>query len=992
MARIKNKALFWFASFNFLIFTTVFLGRILRDSLLFTTPGGDKYFPIVLIINAVLMTWFGGKIGLWWEKQGAKNLLIYAFGGSALWFFTMGIVLQYQPPTFVVALFYLGSELPIFLAMNLIWILADDYFSEQGGQRDFPQISAVGQLGIVLASLLMLSQNSALIPEISSEKMLFGVSALNFLLLLCSLTILRKLDSIRSSTEWLPATLDNHAEDATTSVSFLQQAKADRQWAKQIRFLWLFTLATVCNFVLLGIFDQTLANGAAANNIDAGELGQLIAKWTLGFGIAAAFFQWFIFPALLDKLGVAKLNLFAPTAMLIGTLSYLIFADDFFSPIWTRIEFDPVSSMGIINILLFARICGWVAEFLFNQTLLPLVYGALPSDKVSRGRFFVEGPVTAVTNGVAGLFLLVYFTFFQTSNSATGFKLDLLFMVAFVAAIFMLYWSVQMVPEFKNILLERLRQGDDVDLEQYEKEFGEIDKEAWHGIAEIPLRNATTISTVAQLRGTDSVPQLLNAFHSGNDDIKAAVVEALIQLNAREAFVSVWPDLHEPATPPSTQLIETMANGAKHFGLLAQLLNCFERWLKLDCSPDHVSAMVGHILQMGADGNFVIRDLLERYSTDNNDIATVKVMLALKSGKSYRKIAQLPAINGDLMQMDWSKLAETEFFLHEDALDALAFMASQCHQADSNYGRSIVSLLERYPWLVWPLLYLVDKSLQDHSFVSSASLKPVVPELPQILLRAFKNNEIDLTSVNLFHAVKSSIGATSAPEFASLDWSQFDLFYEGLTPCLARNTEKMTLFQYFNYQLSIMSFETWDVALTRNCILAWYESGAHNKDSEFSNTLFVAAQRLYQKFVIAYALRCLFDKQFKTAEQWLQCRIKQLLQSYLTLTAGLHPETRNVFRPIEIAADLLANEPVRYDRALSFLQEGLPRDIFNRLRDDLAVFKLRLVEGRGNIPHLPEDLPARLDYSGAKELWQAVPTLLGDALLISIMNDEVKHA
>ncbi|MFT4927589.1 MAG: hypothetical protein ACI8WB_003702 [Phenylobacterium sp.] len=1006
MAGIKNKQLFWFASFNFVIFTTVFLGRILRDSLLFTAPAGDQYFPWVLIINAVLMTWFGGKIEQWWETYGAKKIVIFAFGGSAFWFFVMGCWLQFDPPTWVVALFYLGTELPIFLAMNLIWILADDYFTEQQGQRDFPQISAVGQFGIVVASLLILSQSSEYLPIFSSQKMVLSLAVLNLLVLAFALGLIRNLKSIRSSFEFTPPVID----DKPVELTFLQQAKADYQWAKKIRFLWLFTLATVCNFILLGIFDQTLANGAAGI-IAAEDFSQLLARWTFGFGIFAALFQWFVFPLFLDKMGVAKLNLFAPISMLIGTFTYLVVGGDFFATVWGKLGVDPLDSLGIINILLFARICGWVAEFLFNQTLLPLVYGVLPADKVSRGRFFVEGPVTAITNGAAGLFLLGYFTLFRTTSApvsktdivegstaalekatATGFQLDLLFVVALVTAIFMLYWSIQMIPEFKNILLERLRQGDDVDLEKYEKEFGSVDKTTWAGIDSIPLKNAMAINRFTQLRGSDGVPQLLSAFKGGDDTIKAAVIIAFKQLNARSAFLSLWSDLKSADSPPSASLIDAMSEGAEHFGMLADLLDCFERWLEQDCSTELVSRIVQNVEKAGVDGNIVIQSLLQRYSQRKNDKAAVKVMLELGSGKSYRQIADMMDVNSELMQLDWSKLANTKFFPHEDVLDAFAFMLSQCQQVDSSYGHAVVSMLERYPWLVWTMLYFIDRSLHDKTFSMPAHFKPAMSALPHVLLKVHQDKVIDLKSVSLFLGVLDTISKDIAPEFAEVDWSAFAGFVDKVQSADVSSDNSLSLYQYFNDQLATMSVEHWDVGLVEHCIQAWYVSSVDVPKEELSSALFELSNKLHKKFTTVYAFVCLFDGHYGIAEHWLGRRSTQVLRSYLTLIAGLHPESRTVFEPSVVALALTSDDAVHYDRALSFLQEGLPRATFNTFRDELKAFEQRLLTGQGSIPYLPEGLPNALDNLSAQSLWPEVANELGDTLLLSIMNMETKHA
>ncbi len=56
--------------------------------------------------------------------------------------------------------------------------------------------------------------------------------------------------------------------------------------------------------------------------------------------------------------------------MLLGAAGLLLLGTRFLTPVWRLVRFDPQSHL--LSILIFARICGWSAEFLFNQTLLPL--------------------------------------------------------------------------------------------------------------------------------------------------------------------------------------------------------------------------------------------------------------------------------------------------------------------------------------------------------------------------------------------------------------------------------------------------------------------------------------------------------------------------------------------------------------------------------------------------------------------------------------------
>ncbi len=953
-----QKTWLWFAIFNFLAYTAVFLGRIMRDTLLFTAEGGDKLFPWVLVINAVLMTWFSSRLEAWWEHFGAKKIMAFAFIGSAAWFGVMAYLISHSlANSYLLAFFYLGSELPIFLGINLIWILAEDYFTEQQGQRDFPRISAIGQLGIILASgLIIIQGNFADILSLKSTDLLYFLAVINLLLWIFTLYLQSKITPIKTLDYDFELPPINETK-ATKTSGFFEQALKDYRWAKTEKFIWLFTLVTICNFILLAIFDQTLANGAVNLKTTATELSLLLAYWILGFGVFSAIFQWLVLPWLLDKLGVAKVNLAAPLFMLLGAVSYILFASDFLNPIWAKVDID--TSSHLLTFLLLARILGWIAEFVFNQSLLPLVYGILPSRVVNRGRFFVEGPVTAITNGVAGLFLIGYFFLFRVNSEASGYQLDLLFLLAVIAGVLMLIFSFQMLPEFRKTLLNRLKEGEQFDLNVYSNEFAEM-----------------------ELKG-DSAQNLATTIQSNNDaNIQAKSIDGLIKLNALAEFDHAWHFLTEKNNPPDLEVIDAMAKAAQHFGYLPSMLICFKKWLEVEnCSEQVLAALFRHLADSGIDGALSIEKFLTEWEKNpNNQTNTSKVLIQLGSGRFYPKLRGYLRNEATTQQnIDWLKLAETNFLEHTDVLDAFALILGACSDAQSPPAEGLIKLVQRYPWLNWPMLYLLDMNRTDLPD-NLAAVRFVWP----LLLEQSIECHLDISSLTLFEKASTRINKNYAPELQNIQWQS-----QNKEP-LSHHFEPYLKNHHFEYPQYLKRWlikhpEPWEFGLVQNILQALYALLEKQQDIDLTE-LKPCLEPFYQSYLKIAALRCLFKDKCRLAEHWLKRRYQQSVQNYLILLCCFHPQSRDIFNPAQLATDLLSSNQATADKALSLLAEGINRKDFIRFRDEFNQLNDCFFASNSNkdIPFLPKGIPNAIIIDNAIDVWQEIIPLLGDRLLLDL--------
>ncbi len=190
-----------------------------------------------------------------WKRWGSRKMLVVSFGGSATFLLGASFLVKPGSPTFLIALFYMLSEIPVFLSLQLIWVLAADYFDSFEAREQFNILSGLGLLGVSVASAAVLFVMSA---GLGTSNLLPGWAFSTFLLMCVSLLILRVLKPLAAAKEEVPGGNGDAPEGfiATTRRDFLWMLE------DQNRYLRLFALVTVCNFLLLAIFDQTLAKGS----------------------------------------------------------------------------------------------------------------------------------------------------------------------------------------------------------------------------------------------------------------------------------------------------------------------------------------------------------------------------------------------------------------------------------------------------------------------------------------------------------------------------------------------------------------------------------------------------------------------------------------------------------------------------------------------------------------------------------------------------------
>nr|VFJ58910.1 MAG: hypothetical protein BECKDK2373B_GA0170837_107811 [Candidatus Kentron sp. DK] len=979
----------WFALFNLLVYTSAFLARILRDTLLFTkagdntlfslTPSGAMVFPIALVINAVLMTWFAGRLGDWWERLGTCPVLVAGFGGSALFAAIGALFMSGDTPVWGLFVFYFLSEIPIFLAMNLIWMLAEGYFTEQQSQKEFPKIAAVGLIGVSLGSGIVLANGWLGRPL--TEFGLLGIWAgLAFGLLLVSWFIVTFVPQLHQ---------DADDEDTSTSPSsptgsFLKRTWDEFQWVRgkegdkdnqnkdnPNRYLWLFTLVTVCNFFLLAVFDQTLANGAEHLGTEPDDLALQLAWWVFGFGLVAAVFQWLGFPRLLERIGIARINLFAPVLMLGGALVYIVFASQWLEPLFGSGD----ASSYLLRILIVARIFGWAAEFLFNQSLLPFIYGALPQEEMNRGRLLVEGPVTALTNGAVGLFLIGYFALFQDAAGQYGFRLDMLYFLATLAAIAMLVWSKQMIPELPKSILRRISSGGSVS----ERYRAELDRdrvalgELIRAVGADSLQGVQRVDALVRTLGREAAGQLATILTASGaaEETRVAAWKGLREINALRETEQIWAGFARREEPPPSAELTAAVDTILHFGRADLVTGRIIGWLKT-AQGESVAVLLRLSNRLGLDWVLQAGEVVRERLKQDDDLTPESLLFLageLGGDRLYPEIAtHLRAGAG--AGMAWERLGRLHFTDHRHAFDAFALLLDRAEEPGHPATRGLAVLLAHQSWLIWPLAWLMTmprERIPDR-------LRPNRHVWPSLIAECSTARWV-LANTVLFEAIQEdpAFRREIAPELTGVDWQTCN------EPALRERLRLGADIQ----ELSTEALLVWGLQSESpwfrepGLFLAAVEALRREKGAPLQIDLGDAQRHAAHYWRRCGALAAFFSDWEAQAKDWLARRMAQWFRAELLLWLLNNPdaernmEERSGLTSLRLARDLLSGDDVTRDRALTALeQSGLPRNEFIVLKNDLDALLASLRRGRKPIPFLPADLVPPEGFADATALWR----------------------
>jgi len=446
MSADKNRLqrVFWqLLLINFLLTLGFFVGRTAKDALFIGALGAER-LPWAFIINAILIFLIGGWLALWQNRYSLRKVMYLAWGfsilGTAIFSAIFYFGLQHGLGITAYFAFFSFFEIPYLALIGIFWNFAGEYFNIRQQDKYFPKITIGSHLGTVAAGLLAVFATP-----------LIGASGL--ILAWCISLVLCLVLIIFMWQRWAPGKVEVAALDVNdvnrNEAPVAEGLSAGLKALGKYRYASLFAAITFCTFFVMSIFDYSLADTARRSlSIDPDLLAVYFGYIIIGFGVVAFFLQLGVVPKLLSKWGVPKINLIAPALLTSGGFILLIMYD-----------FIPAA---------FARGLFLINEFVFNQTLLPFIYGAIPERDRNQVRSTTEGSVTNFAMAAAGVFLFLPATF-------SGFQNHWLGMAAFFVAAAMLLFSWMLGKEYN----EMLRKADFEDiigksLEQHQNPRDEI--------------------------------------------------------------------------------------------------------------------------------------------------------------------------------------------------------------------------------------------------------------------------------------------------------------------------------------------------------------------------------------------------------------------------------------------------------------------------------------------------------------------------------------
>jgi len=448
----EKRIFFYFFLFNLVLYAGIFLGRAIRDGLFFSKVGAN-YLPLVFIANAISMSIFGTYFGRWTGgKYSLKKVSISLFFYSAIiilaFSFLFSLDISGDIPNFdfsleqlLIIVFYWLTEIPIFLMIVVIWIIAGNYISESMGQRLNPKIIGGGHIGIVLGGVIAVFAPSIFNIQMKSLSYLWG--GIVILEILMILLIYKKCKSLPTEPE--EEIIEKMLQEE--KAGFFEDFKNSFKVVRKYKFSVYFAMIALFNFFLFGINDYMLNSRAIEAGLNEDKLIAILGVFTIGFGVLSAITQFAFMTKIIKKFGIAKANMGGALIFVIGFSILFLTSTNMFEPLQDLIV--KVTGMQKAWLLLYGialvRFGGYIAEYLFNQSMLPPIYGAVPEEDREVTRTFIEGTFVQMVFGLTGLFLIAYrFAFKQ--------NLDLMILLGGIAASLMLLFSWRLISEYKEMI------------------------------------------------------------------------------------------------------------------------------------------------------------------------------------------------------------------------------------------------------------------------------------------------------------------------------------------------------------------------------------------------------------------------------------------------------------------------------------------------------------------------------------------------------------
>lgn len=476
---------------NLLMTSGFFVARTAKDALFYSHAGASR-LPIAFIVNAVIIFFIGGWIARSQDRLPLKRMMHLSWLVTLLFAVAFGVIFGTHltsrlglSPYFAYFAFF---EIPYLILTGLFWTFADGYFTERQADDIYPKITAGAHLGTTIAGLTAIFA-TPFIGVVGLIDVWCGILLVSLVVL--TITWQRRPPHYTAD----PTTQDEPADIAERMPPSGGTIGSGFRAIFRHRYAKLFMMITFCTFFIMSVFDYSLADTSKAIfHGDVDKLTVYLGYVTTAFGVVAFFIQLLVIPRLTRRLGVANTNIIAPSLLTAGGLVLLAS--------YTFAAAAVARGLFLVN------------EFVFNQTLLPFIYGAVPLQDRNQVRSTTEGTVTNIALGIAGLFLIL-------PSAVPGFHAYWLGMAVFIAALVMLALSVSLRHEYNNIRSIRFEMGDSTGRMRYLDALAKLD------VRELDLQLRRDLTS-------ESEPNVLLALNFVEEHRNRALFNPVLALVAEE--------------------------------------------------------------------------------------------------------------------------------------------------------------------------------------------------------------------------------------------------------------------------------------------------------------------------------------------------------------------------------------------------------------------------------------------------------------------------
>ncbi len=362
---------------NFFVAGTKVVGSSI-SSTLFLKEFGAPLLPYIFLLSAVSLIF----LSQWIIRLGRKipfEKLLQRFSiyiGLVIAGFWGWLYFSSSHDTVGIFLLAISSEMASFLLMSLFWNLTSEYFDLARGKREFPMIVGVGTAGGIFGGLII----SFLAPHMDVIHILLLWTGMTLVIAL----IARFLPYLgKPLHDWIPV----RGKRGGFQGSLFRKFKLHTQSFLNKPLLFYLVLATTLGTLL--IYSLDFLSNTIFNEIYTSreELVRFLGLFnSLGNGLSLGI-QFFLFPYLIKRIGVANGVTIFPVATLLSSVLLFVFP-----------------SLGVAILGQFTR-----RQFkeIFYQLVHDLVFNALHHQERARVRTILRGVVKAGAAILASALILL---------------------------------------------------------------------------------------------------------------------------------------------------------------------------------------------------------------------------------------------------------------------------------------------------------------------------------------------------------------------------------------------------------------------------------------------------------------------------------------------------------------------------------------------------------------------------------------------------------